>query len=367
MIVTEIESYRVRVPVGEKAASHGVSGDIWVTEVATNAGYTGYEFYPTVGRNLERARRLVVGKDPHLIEQFIADGLIYAPAVETALWDIIGKAANQPVYKLLGGAKDRIPCYLTCVWPGPADQSGVTYQQQADDLAYYKKHGFKAGKIRAFRRPIQADGDAVATIRDKVGGRDEFQIMIDRTGPYSGTIWSMDEAIIMARRFESLEVTWLEEPLNRGDVFEHSKLTATVDIPITGGEGDRGLTMFSRYCRERSYDILQPDTMNCGGLLTCKKIGGMAEAFGLDCVLHGTHGLLLASRLQNAAILPNCWILEVALTNPPLLPWEQWEHCLALVNQDELFQIEDGEMLLPDRPGLGLDVNAEALTRYRVS
>ncbi|MHB9032894.1 MAG: mandelate racemase/muconate lactonizing enzyme family protein [Anaerolineae bacterium] len=366
MIVTGIDSWKCRVPVSDKAAAHGVGPDIWVTRVTTDKGITGFEFYPTVGRNLEKARKIVVGQEPHNIEAFLRQGLGSAPGVETALWDIIGKDAGQPVYKLLGAARDRIQCYLTCVWPGPADQSGVTYQEQAADIKYYQEHGFKAVKIRGFRRPVQADGDAVAVIRDTVGGRDAMQIMIDRTGPYSGTIWTMDEAIIMARRFESLDVTWLEEPLNRGDVFEHAKLAATVDIPITGGEGDRGLSMFGKYLKHGSYDILQPDTMNCGGILTTKKIGAMAESFGVDCVPHGTHGLLLASRLQNECSIPNCWILEVALTNPGLLPWEQWEHCLALVNQKELFQVENGEIIMSDRPGLGLDVNEAALEKYRV-
>ncbi len=365
MIVTNIESFVCRVPLSEKAEQHGVSPSVEVTRVTTDTGITGYEFAPTRGRQLARARDIVVGQDPHHIERFLQQGLIWAPAVEVALWDILGKAAGQPIKNLLGGVRDRIPCYLTCVWPGKADQSEVSYETQAQHLKYYKDHGFKAGKIRAFRRPITDDGDAVATIRHAVGGRDEFQIMIDRTGPYSGTVWTLDEAIIMARRFEDLEVTWLEEPMNRGDVFDHARLRETVEIPITGGEGDRGLAMFAKYLKHGSYDILQPEPMNCGGLLTTKKIAGMAEAYGLDCVLHGTHGLRLASRLQIEGALPNCWILEIALTNPPLLPWEQWEHCLALVNQDTLFDVEDGEVLIPDRPGIGVDVNDEALERYR--
>jgi D-galactarolactone cycloisomerase len=286
--------------------------------------------------------------------------------VEIALWDIVGKAAGQPIKNLFGNHKDRILCYLTCVWPGKADQSEVTYEQQASDLKHYQDQGFKAAKIRSFRRPIQADADAVATIRQAVGGRDQFQIMIDRTGPFSGTVWTLDEAIIMARRYEDLEVTWLEEPMNRGDVFDHARLRATVEMPITGGEGDRGLPMFAKYLQQGSFDILQPEPFNCGGLLTTKKIAAMAEGFGIDCVPHGTHGLALAARLQIEAALPNCWILEVALVNPPLLPWEQWEHCLALVEQEALFTIEDGHFLIPDRPGIGIEVDAAAVDRYRL-
>jgi L-alanine-DL-glutamate epimerase-like enolase superfamily enzyme len=365
MIVTAIDSFTCRVPLSDRAAAHGVSPAIPVTRVSTDRGITGYEFHPTHDRALERARALVIGKDPHQVERFLAGGLWRAPAVETALWDVIGKAADLPIRKLFGDHRDAIDCYLTCVWPGAADQSDVTYQQQAADLTYYQDHGFKAAKIRSFRRPVQGDADAVAAIRQAVGGRDAFQIMIDRTGPYSGSVWTLDEAIIMARRYEDLEVTWLEEPMNRGDVFDHARLRATVDIPITGGEGDRGLTMFARYLQHGSFDILQPEPFNCGGLLMTKKVASMAEGFGIDCVCHGTHGLGLAARLQIEAALPRCWILEVALTNPPLLPWEQWAHCLALVNQERLFEVDNGRFLVPDRPGIGLEVDDAAVERYR--
>jgi L-alanine-DL-glutamate epimerase-like enolase superfamily enzyme len=148
--------------------------------------------------------------------------------------------------------------------------------------------------------------------------------------------------------------------------MEQARLRESVDILITGGEGDRGLSMFQKYLKFGTFDIIQPDLINCGGMLTIKKIGALAEAAGIDCVPHGTHGLLLASRLQAEATLPNCWILEIALVNPPLLPWEQWEHCLALVNQKTLFDIEDGEVIIPDRPGMGLAVNDAAVEKYRV-
>ena len=367
MIVTNIESLVCRVPVSDRAAAHGVRPEIPLTRVTTDTGILGYEFAPLSKRALARARDIVVGQDPHHIERFLQEGLIHAAPVEVALWDILGKEAGLPIKNLLGTVRDRIPCYLTCVWPGAADQSDVTYETQAAHLKNYQDHGFKAAKIRSFRRPVTDDAAAVRTIRDSVGGRDEFQIMIDRTGQYSGTVWTLDEAIIMSRLYETLEVTWLEEPMCRGDVFDHARLRETVDMAITGGEGDVGLSMFSKYLEYGSFDILQPEPMNCGGLLTTKKVSALAEAFGVDCVPHGTHGLRLASRLQVEGTLPNCWILEVALTNPPLLPWEQWEHCLALVHGDTLFEVEDGELLIPDGPGLGIDIDDEAVEKYRVS
>jgi len=367
MIVTDIESLVCRVPVSDTAAEHGVRPEIPVTRVTTDTGIVGYEFLPVSKRALERARAIVVGQDPHPIERFLQEGLVHAPAVEVALWDILGKEAGLPIKNLLGTVRDRIPCYLTCVWPGAADQSDVTYEEQAADLKNYQDHGFKAAKVRSFRRPIENDAYAVRTIRDSVGGREDFQIMIDRTGHASGTVWTLDEAIIMAQLYERLEVTWLEEPMCRGDVFDHARLRATVDMAITGGEGDVGLSMFAKYLEAGSFDILQPEVRHCGGLLTTKKISALADAFGVECVPHGTHGLMLASRLQIAATIPSCWIQEVALTNPPLLPWEQWEHCLALVHGDTLFEVEDGQFVIPDAPGLGIEIDDAAVNKYRVS
>ena len=366
MIVTEVESFVCRVPLSDKAAAHGVRPEIPVTRVTTDTSLKGYEFAPTSPRQLAEARRLVIGHDPHHVERFIQKGLLRSPAVEVALWDIIGKDAGLPIKDLFGNVRDEILCYLTCVWPGAQDQSGVSYETQAAHLKYYQDHGFKAAKVRSFRRPITSDAEAVAEMRDAVGGRDAFQIMIDRTGAASGTVWTLDEAIIMARRYEALEVSWLEEPMNRGDVFMHAQLRETVEIPITGGEGDLGLPMFAKYLKHGSFDIVQPEPMNCGGLLTTKKVAAMAEGNGIDCVPHGTHGLRLASRLQIVAALPNCWIQEVALVNPPLLPWEQWEHCLALVDQDQLFKVVDGSIVIPDLPGIGIIVDDAAVEEYRV-
>jgi L-alanine-DL-glutamate epimerase-like enolase superfamily enzyme len=113
MIITQVESFVCRVPVSDKAAAHGVHPEIPVTRVSTDVDIVGYEFAPTSRRELERARRVVIGQDPHHIERFVQAGLLHAPAVEVALWDIIGKAAGLPIKDLLGNVRDRIPCYLT--------------------------------------------------------------------------------------------------------------------------------------------------------------------------------------------------------------------------------------------------------------
>ncbi|MDE2994937.1 MAG: hypothetical protein OXU67_13760, partial [Chloroflexota bacterium] len=108
-------------------------------------------------------------------------------------------------------------------------------------------------------------------------------------------------------------------------------------------------------------------TYNCGGILTLRKISALAEGFGIPCIPHGTHGLTLAGWLQVVGALPNCRLLELAITVPPLLPWEQWAPLEQLLNGGSPFQIEGTVIEIPQGPGLGLDVNETAIERYRIS
>ena len=115
----------------------------------------------------------------------------------------------------------------------------------------------------------------------------------------------------------------------------------------------------------KTYDILQPDGRGAGGILTCRKVGVLAEAFQVRCILHGTMSLMLAGWLQATLSIGSDW-QEVALITPPLLPEEQWAPALKVLNQKSMFQIHDGILEAPASPGLGLEVNPDALKQYRV-
>jgi len=330
------------------------------TKVSTDEGITGYAYRSMSQEYLDNTvKPVLVGKDACAIEEHLQNGLINWPSVEHALWDVVGKAAGMPVYKLLGGDKDKIKAYLTCVWTGKPDQSDITPEQQAEQAAIYLSHGYKAMKIRAWRLDPMDDVAAVKAIKDAVG--DKMEIMIDRTAQYPGWIWDYGTAYRFAREIEALGATWLEEPFYRGDVYESARLAEVVDIPITGGEGDRGLEKFREYLVHGSFDIVQPDGYTSGGILTIKKIGAMAEAFGKECILHGSNGFGLAPGLQISAALPNCRLMEIALVSPPLLPEEHWEEANKLIKNPPLYEVEDGYIKIPEKPGLGIELNEEAL------
>jgi len=316
---------------------------------------------------LPAVRRLLTGQDLFAIEKHLDNGLEKWGGVEHALWDAIGRIAKQPVYRLLGGASTRVKAYVTCVWPGKEDQQHVSYREQAEQAMRLQKAGFPGMKIRAWRPNPLDDADACAEIRAATGPG--FAIMFDRTAHVPSIIgqkvWSFDTGLRVARALQRAGAYWLEEPFARDDYKSPARLAAMVDIPITGGEGYVGTGSFQQCLVNRTYDILQPEGRGSGGILTCRKVASMAEAYHVPCILHGTMALMLAGWLQATFATGAEW-QEVALVRPPLLPQQQWAPGAKVLRNKELYRIENGEIVASELPGLGLDVIPEALREFRV-
>jgi len=158
---------------------------------------------------------------------------------------------------------------------------------------------------------------------------------------------------------------WLEEPLAQDDYEGNARLRKEVKIPIVGGEGYHDMKPF-RICLEHgSYEYLQPELRFMGGVLNTRKVGVLAETFGLKIAPHGTHGLGWAGRLQCSATM-GAHILEIAVMTPPLLPDDYCRPFLALLHGEQPFKYENGAALVPQWPGLGLNVDEDALSHFRV-
>jgi D-galactarolactone cycloisomerase len=365
--ITGIDSFTIHIPVSKEEAADGKITSYQVARVDTDGGVRGYSFAGPPPNLLEsRIRPTLVGKDLFAIERHLKNGLVEWGGLEHALWDAIGKLAGQPVYRLLGGAKQSVKVYLTCVWPGNSDQSQVSYDQQADMAVRIQKAGFKGMKIRAWRPKPLDDAEACRVIRAAVGP--DFAIMFDRTAHLPQSVgqktWDYQTALKVARAMEKHQATWLEEPFDRDDFLSPARLARDVDIPITGGEGYVGLDAFRECLMNATYDILQPEGSGAGGIFICRKVAAMAEAFHVPCILHGTMGLRLAGWVQASAAIGAEW-QELALITPPLLPEEQWNPGFKVLKGGKFFEFKDGEIVLPDLPGIGLDVDEEAVDRYR--
>jgi L-alanine-DL-glutamate epimerase-like enolase superfamily enzyme len=297
------------------------------------------------------------------VEQHLKRGLLDWGGIEEAMWDAIGKVAGQPVYRLLGGSKTSVPVYITAVWRGNMDQSQVPIKEQAVYARRLKDAGFNAFKMRIFRPNFMDDVESCAGILDACGPG--FKVMVDRTAHISGSVWNYSTGLAAAKALQEVGVYWLEEPFARDDFEGPARLAREVDILITGGEGFRGLDAFRECLVHDTYDILQPDLRNAGGLLTTCKIAAMCEAFHKTCIGHGSYGLSVAGRIQAHA----AWgapLEELALATPPLLPQEQWAPAAKILNSKELFTFHNGEIEVPQGPGLGLDLNEEAIGHYKV-
>ena len=192
--------------------------------------------------------------------------------------------------------------------------------------------------------------------------------MFDRTAhkpqEVGQRVWDYETGRKVARGLQDAGAAWLEEPFARDDYVSPARLAAEMELPITGGEGYVGLDGFRECVTHKTYDILQPEGSGCGGILTCVKVAALAQAFRLPCILHGSMSLRLAGWLQATLAIGS----RMAGARPGHAPPAARGTVVAGVEgpqEPEVFTIEDGMILAPEHPGLGLDVDEEAIERFR--
>ncbi len=360
--ITDVDLFRINIPVSDAEAAAGLMHQYDVAKIVTDAGVSGYSFAGAPARMLPAVKEVLVGKDLFNVDMQLREGLGNWGGVEHAVWDAIGKISGQPVCKLLGAPKDRVTAYLTCVWRGPSDQQQVPYRDQVEMAVK-----FKGMKIRVWR-PNPMDDVEVCRLIKQATGKD-FKLMFDRTAHAPITagqrVWDFETGLKVAKGLQKAGAYWLEEPFAREDYDTPAKLASMVDILITGGEGYSSLEPYRQCLLHKTYDILQPDGRNSGGIFRCRQVGILAASFHVPCILHGTMGLMLAGWLQ-ATLAIGSPLQEVALITPPLLPEEQWAPGLKVLKSKHMFQFDNGDLVAPPYPGIGLDVDEDALARYRV-
>ena len=371
--IKNVETFNIEIPATPTEVEAGVMNRTAVVRIETESGVRGYSFGGAGGgggrggpvAGFAHIRETLVGADLFAMEQHLKRGLINWGGIEEALWDGIGKVANQPVYRLLGGSTSSIPVYITAVWRGNMDQSQVPIKDQAVYARRLKDAGFNGFKMRIFRPNFMDDVESCAGIIAACGPAPGFKVMVDRTAHISGKVWDYPTGLAAAKALQETGVYWLEEPFARDDFEGPARLAREMDILITGGEGFRGLDAYRECLMHDTYDILQPDLRTVGGLLTMRKVAALCEAYHKPCIGHGAFGLAVAGRIQAHA----AWgapLEELALATPPLLPQEQWAPALKILKSKDLYTFKNGEIQVPQGPGLGIDINEEALDRYKV-
>lgn len=363
--VTAVESFDIQMPAPRDRRFVPTylgltAGRNNVVKVTTSAGVSGYSFLGAVPGEAEKARSLLTGADLFAVETHVKRGL--GPAAEEAVWDAIGKIAGQPLCRLMGGARiERVPVYFTYVWPVPEDQ--VPPREQGSQAGKLKAAGFKAMKIQIMRTDYHGDVEAVREMLAQ--GGEGFRAMVDRTAGARG-LWTYDQSLEIARALQAAGCYWLEEPLARDDYEGPARLCREVDMLVTGGEGWQGLGPFLKGLQAKTYDIMQPELRVCAGPLTMRKIGALCEAFGTPIAPHAATGLALAGRLQVSAAMGSVY-QEVGTFQPDTLPADVNAPYLPILHDAQPFTFENGEAIVPQYPGLGLNVDEKAIEKFRVA
>jgi L-alanine-DL-glutamate epimerase-like enolase superfamily enzyme len=273
-------------------------------------------------------------------------------AVEIALWDIIGKACNQPLYKLWGPAKDRVAPYAS------QDRLG-TPEERADLAAQLKSAGWRAIKYRAHFQTMKEDIRLVEVARKAVG--DDMDIMVDANqatnGPLTPTVtWDFRRAAETARAYQQLSVYWLEEPLPRYDFDHLAELNRLIEMPLAGGEGNRGLHEFRWLLEKGCFDIIQPEVL-LEGPLELRKIAVLAESMNKLICPHGADGGVgTVCNIHLIASWPNSPYLEITHD----LPMREYSNGMAIFEEPPVVD-KSGYFNLPQKPGLGVSINKDLI------
>ena len=305
---------------------------------------------PALRTAVEGLAQLIVGDDPTQVEAVAAKlrraagssgpGGIFTlalSAVDTACWDLRGKAAGQSVCALLGGLRDRVATYASgaLMRPHPID-----YLAKAGPRLY--DMGFRQMKMQCGSEPTAAASvERVRVMRDAVGP--DVDLMCD-----INQLWSVHHAIDVGRRIEPYHLYWLEDPVAHDDYPGLARVADALSTPIAAGEYHYGIVPFRHLLEARSIDIVMIDLLRVGGITQWLKVAGMAEAFNLPVVSH----LVPEIHVQLVAAVPNGLTVE----------YMPWSLCLF----EEGPAIENGLLVVPKQPGLGLAFDAAAIKRYQV-
>jgi len=372
--ITAVEAIVLRQPVLDDGIADGSQDDL-VIKVHTDEGIVGIgevDSAPEAVRALVNApgshaianslHDLLVGEDPLDVErlwQKMYRGLIYVgrrgialhaiSGIDIALWDIKGKVEGKPISELLGGAKrDRVRAYASMLMPDSTEET-------AERVGALCSDGFTAVKLGwgpLGKDPVH-DVRLAAAAKGAAG---DSAILIDAGHGYEA---DAKTAIGVARELEQLGIFWLEEPFLPDEYEAYAELADTVEIRVAAGEQDTTVWGFRELIDRGHVDLIQPDVTRCGGITELLRIGELARERGVETVPHAwKSGIIKAASLHVNAVLPDGQFQEYCVADTPINQ--------TLVKERMPVE-DDGCILVPTGPGLGIELDEDVLERYRVA
>lgn len=358
MKITGFKTTLVDVPLAKPIATaiHQMkSVGCVLLELETDQGLVGESCVQTLnGARLKALHEMLLGfshqvegRDPHQVARIWQDCwdemnpighkgfTIYAlTAIDTACWDLIGKAAEQPLHRVFGACRERVKTYAS---------GGLWLSQSIDSLveesAELVEQGFCAIKIRLGKPSIAEDVERVRAVRDAIG--DRIELLAD-----ANQALSVKQAIRLGRELEAFNLGWFEEPVIYHDLQGCAEVRAALDTPIAAGE-----TEYTRYgmrdiLEAGAVDVLMPDLQRIGGPSEMRRVAALASAYDIPISTH----IFTEYSLCIAGAESNCISVEHMPWNAPLF--------------NESMEIRDGEITIPERPGTGFSFDKSAIKRF---
>ena len=342
-------------PIGNATATINVFSYIAVF-LDTDAGLTGENVIFTIRPEqvklldamVHALRDAVIGRSPDDVAAFWAEAwrrinfigftgvsIMGISAIDGALWDLRGKAAGRSISALLGRARTTVPAYAS---------GGLWLNQSIDELVEqaggFAAAGFGAMKLRLAGR-AEIDLPRVRAVREAIG--DGVALMVD-----ANQVLDAKAAIRLGRQLEEWNIAWFEEPVPAHDLEASAQVAAALDVPIASGENDYTIHGFRRLLELGAADILMPDLQRVGGVSEFVRVGAFAAGFGAPVSSH----LFPEMSLQLMGSLPNATLLEHLTWYSPLYR--------------EAMEMDDGNVLVPDRPGWGFALDLDKLKRHAI-
>lgn len=274
-------------------------------------------------------------------------------AIDVALWDIKGKKLNLPVSVLMGGQhRSKVVPYATGLYFSESEKLAEDFVEEAKG---YVAQGFKAIKMKV-GLSIQKDAKLVKTVRQAIGP--DIKLMVDSNHAYS-----LREAMELCRLIEQYDISWFEEPISPEFYDQYCELRSKTTIPIAGGECEYLRYGFNHLLKSKSVDFLQVDICSAGGLSEAKRISTLASTYGIETIPHvwGT-GIAFHAALH---FIANLEPIPGRMFKPDLyIEYDRTENGIRESLTHPEIVVKDGYIDVPQKPGLGIDVNEDALVEY---
>jgi len=369
MKITNIEV----IPVGEKldeplkwgAFKISIRGAVLV-RISTDEGITGYgeagfayKFGKRIKDVIEGIKSEIIGEDPLYIEKIWNKvynlthlwgrrGIdTYAlSGIDIALWDIKGKVAGMPIFKLLGGDKNIIKAYSA-----PSLKEPSVVKKECEKII---EQGFKAIKLRT-GIDLKTDLEIVRVARETVG--DDIELMVDGNMAYD-----FKTAIKMAKELEKYNILWFEEPIKvhtqEQYINEYKKFNPLINMMLSGGEPFFTRYEFQGLIANKAVDIVQPDCTGVGGITEAKKVADMASVYGIYCIPH-----VACSSIAAIGLAANLHLIG-SISNTMYIEYDAYESNIRKEMVINPIYAKNGFVKIPDGPGLGLEINEKMINKY---